>query len=239
MAVQGARSKVLQDVSTVRMEAAFGYAQARSDAQARSVDQDIRVAPLDIRVAPLSALEGIDLNEIQVWCVRNAVYQVPTQELVDNLRSLIGYRKAIEICAGHGAVGRALGIPMTDSYMQQISEVRAKLALMQQPTIDPPLDVERLEALEAVQKYNPEVVVGCFVTQLGTPDVPQSSPYGVDENALLAHPSVKRYILVGNVDVHGQRRIMQKLHDSWGPDPCLVSRGFNQDLNRIWTWDCT
>lgn len=214
---KGAHAKILRAVSSDRMEAAFG------------------TAP-DIRVAPLSALNGIDLNEIQVWCVRNAVYQVPTRELVDKLRSFIGSRKAIEIGAGHGAIGRALGIPVTDSYMQQIPEVRAKFALMGQPIIDPPPDVERLEALEAIQKYDPEVVLGCWITQLGTPDVPQSSPHGVDERALLAHPSVKSYIMVGNESVHAQKVIMRIPHETLGPESCLVSRGFEQQKNRIYIW---
>lgn len=213
--------KILRDVPTGRMDSAFG------------------TAAEGVRVAPLAALDGIDINEVQVWCVRNGVYQVPTQELVEALRDLIGGRRALEICAGHGAVGGALGIPVTDSHMQTIPEVRQIYAAMRQPIIEPPAHVEKLEALKAVRAHEPEVVVGCFVTQLGTPDVAQSSPYGVDEKTLMRHPSVRRYVMVGNADVHGKKLALRLPHERMHVGaPWLVSRAADQSKNCIYTWEC-
>jgi hypothetical protein len=212
---------VLKTVPTDHMNAVFGTALE------------------GIRVAPFALLEDIDLNEIMVWCVNNGIYQVPTQELVDVLRGLVGNHKAIEICAGHGAVGRALGIPLTDSHMQTLPQMRALYEAMRQPVIEPPSDVEKLEALEAVRAHDPEVVVGCFVTQLGTPDVEQSSPVGVDELALMRHPSVHRYVMVGNAHVHGKKVALQQPHKVLHSGaPWLVSRGSVQSLNRIYVWEC-
>lgn len=214
-------SLVLRETPTTRMDAAFG------------------TATEGIRAASLSALSEIDLNEILVWCVRNGVYQIPTQELVEVLRDLVGGRRAIEICAGHGAVGRALGIPLTDSHMQTTPEMRAIYAAMRQPVIEPPADVEKLEALAAVRRHNPEVVIGCFVTQLGGPDVEQSSPVGVDEEALMRHSSVRRYVMVGNAHVHGKKLALRRPHTVIHVGaPWLVSRASSQALNRIYTWEC-
>jgi hypothetical protein len=96
-----------------------------------------------------------------------------------------------------------------------------------------------LEALEAVRAHDPEVVIGCFVTQFGTPDVEQSSPVGVDEGALLRHPSVRRYVMVGNTHVHGKKAILRLRHDVLHTGaPWLVSRATDQSLNRIYVWEC-
>lgn len=218
----GAVAAFLRPCSTERMDALFGTAQ-------------------NIKISPFTALEqfGIDLNEVQVWMVKHGVYQLPTQELVDRLGFLLkGFVRPIEICAGHGALGRALGIPRTDSYMQLRPEIQAHYRMLGQPIISPPDDVEKLEAREAVRKYDPDVVIGCFCTQLGTPDVPQSSPYGVDETALLQHPSVRRYIMVGNENTHGQKLILNLPHETWyNGEPWLVSRGMDQSLNRVYMWN--
>jgi hypothetical protein len=211
---------ILKPTSTARIDAAFGTAKS------------------GIRHAPLSALDGIDRNEIMVWCMANGVYQVPTTELVDALARLIApFEDPIEICAGHGAIGRALGIPRTDSYLHTTTVMRQVYASMGQPVTEPPQDVEKLDAIAAINVYNPDVVLGCFVTQLGTPDIEQSSSFGVDEIRLLRHPVLRRYIMVGNVAVHGKRLALKHAHRELHKGaPWLVSRAFDQSLNLIYVW---
>lgn len=210
---------ILTDTSTERMDSAFGTAAS------------------GIRVAPASLIPP-DRNEVQVWCLRNGVYQVPTRELVEVLRELSGGLKTIEICAGHGAIARALGITATDSYVQTTPAMRRIYAEMRQPITEPPPDVQRLEAVEAVRVHDPEVVLGCFVTQLGTSEVPQSSPVGVDETALLEHPSVRRYVMVGNSAVHGLKTALRRPHRVLHLGaPWLASRASNPFQNCIYVWD--
>lgn len=208
---------LLQNTTTERMDAAFG------------------TADKGIRVASVSDIEDIDLNEILVWCVRNGVYQVPIAGLVAYLEKLIGGRKAIEICAGCGVFGKALGIPSTDSFLQDRKEIRDYYEALGQRPVAPGPHVEKLEAMEAVAKYDPEVVIASWPTQKWEPGDHQASEYGVDEEALLAHPSVKRYIVIGNERVHGQKRILRHTHQKERHD-FLVSRSANQALNRIYVW---
>jgi hypothetical protein len=78
------------------------------------------------------------------------------------------------------------------------------------------------------------------VTQLyqpgdeGPPKV-GSSIYGVDEFDVLEH--CKMYICIGNRDVHGDKRILQRPHVELQGEPGLVSRGFDQSKNLIYVWE--
>ena len=210
-------ASLLRDTTTDRMDAAFG------------------TADTGIKLAPMSDIEDIDLNEILVWCVRNGVYQVPITDLVSYLHNIIGGRKAIEICAGCGIFGKSLDLPSTDSFLQDRKEIRAYYdAIGQRPTAPGP-HVEKLEAMEAVRKYEPEVVIASWVTQKWEPGDHQASEFGVDEEALLAFPSVKRYIVIGNERVHGQKRILRNSHQK-ERHPCLISRSADQSQNRIYVW---
>ena len=68
-------------------------------------------------------MQEINEDHLKIWCVKNAIYQILTTELVDWLKKYIGEKKAIEIGAGKSGIGRALGIPATDSAMQTMPEV--------------------------------------------------------------------------------------------------------------------
>ena len=153
---------------------------------------------------PAAALRDVDWLTLRIWCHYRGVYGIPTVELVEKLRELIGGRRAIEIGAGRGVFGRALGIPMTDSKAMERSDVRAVYAQMGQPVTPYGDDVEHLDAAAAVEKYAPEVVVGSWITQLISPvihgfNVP-GSIYGVDECALVRR--VGTYLLFGARRTH-------------------------------------
>lgn len=182
---------------------------------------------------PTRALESVPIGHIQQWCVQRGVYQIVTEELVTWLADQCQGHHAIEICAGFGTIGRALGIPMTDSYMQTRPEIRAQYAMMQQAVIEPPADVTKLDANEAVRQYEPDLVIGSWVTQLHQPGDEKGSMYGVDEEAILATGAT--YIHIGNDVTHGYKRIMSRPHDHLG-FPWLVSRGQLQAGNHICVW---
>lgn len=190
----------------------------------------------NIRPCAAADLEAIELNEVMVWCVQNGVYQVPTLELIDTLRKLIDGRSAVEICAGNGSVGRALGIPTTDSYVQEDPQLKAYHEAIGQPITVPGEDVERLEAMEAVRKYKPEVVLGTFVTHKWNEGNKDGSVVGVDEPSILRFSSVKRYIVVGNTYTHRNKPVLRKQHQEIRGN-YLVSRATDQSRNRIFVWD--
>ena len=89
------------------------------------------------------------------------LYTFPTVELTDWLRSEIDDdpelepHSAIEICAGTGWIGRTLGIPTTDSRMQERDDVRELYRRQNAVPIAYPKDVEKLDAIEAIRKHGP------------------------------------------------------------------------------------
>ena len=191
------------------------------------------------RATQLRAFGGMAICQ---WCVVNGVYQLPTTTLIAWLRTEIGGRRAIEIGAGFGVVGRALNIVRTDDGSQTTPERRELYRAAGQAITEPPPDVERLEACEAVAKYKPEVVIGCWVTQMfdeSRGDVDgeaQALAGGIDEEWILDQPYVKKYILVGSMGSHGRKRIMKRPHREKRA-PWLVSRAFDPSGNRIWVWE--
>lgn len=153
-----------------------------------------------LKVVSSEVYDSLDWTTLRCWCHLRAIYGLPTTELVAYLHDLIGGRKAIEIGSGNGALGRALGIPMTDNLCQTWPDVRAYYTLLGQPLISYPDDVEEREAFAAVAHYRPQVVIGSWVTQKS--DGPQpGSMYGVDEESLLKQ--VETYVVFGSMRNHG------------------------------------
>lgn len=135
-----------------------------------------------VQVVPAIVLSAIPPVHLSIWGNKTGVYCLPTVELIDWLRNKIAGRSAIEICSGNGAIGRALGIPRTDSYNQTTPQMLAYYTLYNQTPIFPPEDVQKFEANEAVDHFKPEVVVGSYVTQKYIPSdegVVGSSLFGI------------------------------------------------------------
>lgn len=168
-----------------------------------------------LRVLPSESILKLPREEVLAWCVENGVFQIPTDELVAFLRNQIAGRKAIEIEAGHGALGKALDVPTTD-YVGSAAQLWASIT--GQVVVKPPPHVQTFEPLAAVRHFEPEVVFGCFTT------------INID---LLKYPSVRTLILVGNDDLH--HRWSHRVHHrgaSW-----LISRAPNPAKNCIYIWE--
>lgn len=190
--------------------------------------------PGSIRPVPAQALLDLGEHAIASYCVLLGIYQLPTIELLEWLDTEIpDKRNALEISAGHGDLGRLLGIRSIDSYMHLRPDVRAIYEASGQARTLPPTRVRKLDANKAVEKFNPTVVFGAWVTEYGLSG--KASMYGVDEVELMIVPSVRRYIVIGNDGTHGE-----KLALASGPTihrhPWLVSRGQNRSLNAIYDW---
>jgi len=181
-------------------------------------------------------------RELFIWSVRRAFYCLPTHELVEFIRSQIDCEDAIEIGSGNGCLGRSVGVRLTDSKLQDREDMKARYEHEGQATVTYGADVEKLSALEAVEKYKPKVVLAAWVTHKFNPARPQArgNVYGVDEGRMLDKKFVKKYVFVGNEHVHGEsarKPILGRPHATYRL-PYNVSRSLDP-RNVVWVWSKT
>lgn len=190
-----------------------------------------------LKILPYSFYQqNITQEELSVWCNDNALYGIPTQELIDWLKDRIIVDKTIEIGAGNGVLGLALGIQQTDSYVQIDKNDLFKQAYpVPLVLVKYHKGVKKMEAQKAVNKLSPDIVVASWVTQWGHPGIPDSFSFGVDEKRLLT--CIKKYIFIGNKRVHGRKLIKQYPHEEYQFE-WLLSRSIKRDQNVIWVWNC-
>ncbi|NLR60736.1 hypothetical protein HGH93_21680 [Chitinophaga polysaccharea] len=191
----------------------------------------------------LNAVDAYDLHQIhhierQIWAHNNSVYHFITKEMIQWLGEIINDRPAIEICGGNGGIGRHLGIPSTDSYMQTWPHIIDYYLRHGQRPIFPPKDVLEYEANKAVDTFQPKVVIGAFVTQkYKHTDVNSINPgslYGVDEEELLK--KVETYVMLGNKEPHKGKRIFKLPHRELR-FPWQITRSIDPSYDRVWIWD--
>ena len=186
-----------------------------------------------INCLPYSKLSNFSQEQITNFCHKHAIYQLPTQELIDFINKHIGGLPAIEIGSGNGCIGRALGIKMTDNKMQNLPEIKLHYAMFQQPTITYGEDVEEIDGIEAVKKYHPKVVVACWVTQKYREGEPDGNYLGVDEELLFEY-GVEKYILVGNEKTHASKRILDIFPVRKFKHNTIISRSMDKDKNIVY-----
>jgi hypothetical protein len=190
-----------------------------------------------LRLLPASEYDEIPSINLRSWCRWYARYGLPTLELVAWLSVLTNGRKTIEIGSGTGDLAYYLDIQATDSKLQERPEILTFYKGLGQPVICYPDWVEELDALDAVIKYKPEIVIGSWVTEWIDGDVPPppggGSIFGVKEDLILAQGVV--YVLIGNRDIHGTKKIMDLPHEEY-PLPFLRSRAKNPENNVVYIW---
>ncbi len=183
---------------------------------------------------PYEKIKDVPQEHLSQFCVKNAMYGIITKELIDFLIIEIGDRRAIEIGSGGNGLGRALNIPMTDNRMQEWEHVKATYNLMRQTPIVYPNDVEELDAFKAIDKHKPQVVIASWVTskidKFGRP----LNMYGINEHEFFS--KIKKFILIGNLNTHRDKKIMDVEHQEYSFD-WLASRSLTTKDNRIWIWD--
>ena len=185
-----------------------------------------------IKPIPAADVTRYGADKVRLFLHKYALYTMPTTELIDHLAGIIAGRTAIEIGAGMGVIGRSLKIPLTDNKMQEWPEVKAQYQMMGQPTIQYPCDVEKLDALAAVKKYRPQVVIGSYITHLWKPGMSHGNQYGVDTLKLIK--SVDEYYMIGNLQTHVHDPAMKFLYDVERHD-FLHTRG-RKDTSVIFHW---
>jgi len=164
------------------------------------------------------------------------IYTFPTTELIEQLRLLIKPSKTIEIGSGIGSIGRALNIPTTDSREQEQPQIIEHFKILKQVPITYPDDIERLEASEAIEKYKPECVLGCYITHAydivtGTGKHNAVSEYDILRKGI-------RYINVGNKITHKHKPLLMITHLelNFGSD-IMFNRAVDQSQNYIKIWN--
>ena len=186
----------------------------------------------DLKIVESRLLKSLQINDLQAWCKLRGIYCLPTKELIFWLKEEINNRLALEICAGIGLIGRHLNIKSTDGYHQASPEMVNFYKFIKQGPIMPPPDVEKFEANDAVDFYNPQVVIGSYVTQKCDENKKTTSSLrGVDEISLLK--KIQTYIFIGNKDEHGNKTILEKPHRIYQFD-WLFTRSDNPKNNLIY-----
>lgn len=189
-----------------------------------------------LQVVPSSALSNVSQDDLSYWGNRRGIYGIPTTETIDWLRQRIGGREALEVGAGNGVFGRALGVRMTDSWIQARPDIILYYQMTGQVVVPYGADVERIEATQAVKKYKPKVVFGSWVTEVFKDG--QGFAEGLDEEAILK--SVDEYIVIGNLFVHGTKRILKNPPSNFTVEalqfPWVYSRSFRPEGNAILSW---
>lgn len=201
----------------------------------RDIRPDVLLENGHPRVLPAAFYQRTTVAERAALGARTGLYGLPTLELVDWLKDRIGSRSALEIGAGHGVLARALGIPATDSHLQDDPAVAAMYAAMGQALVPYGADVENLDAAAAIQKWRPQVVIASWVTHKYLPSRHEAGGnlFGVDESAVVS--AVEAYIFIGNTAVHTNKSIWALPHTKIEPD-WLYSRAHNGSADFIAVW---
>lgn len=171
-------------------------------------------------------------NQIRLMMERQDIYMLPTEELCDFLDKVIADRSAIEIGAGKGYLGRELGITVTDSFAKRDSYPMKIDKMMGIPTIVYPDYVENLDAIQSVKKYKPHTVIASYLVHEQIYK-DRSKTFGVDGKKLLN--MCKRYIHIGNLDLHCSDPIMNIPHTEI-EFPYLITKNMNPYTDRIFIW---
>lgn len=207
------------------------YLLERDPAKQQALDAGAITADGQLRVMPASFYAAFEQEVLSGFAVRHGLYNLVTQELVDCLRGLM-IGKTIEIGAGNGVMAGALGIIATDNRMQEWPHIKIHYENILQPCVRYGKNIVKLDALEAIHRYKPDTVIAAWVTHLYNPNrhTDGGNAYGVDEKKLLK--SVRRYIFIGNEQVHALKPIWKRPHVKQY-HPWLYSRAGNGSPNFI------
>lgn len=202
----------------------------------RDISPDVLDEYGRLRIMPASYWRSTMRDERILFGTRRGIYNFPTEELVKYLRHIIGGRSAIEIGAGNGVLASALGITATDSYQQRRPKYRMIYERAGQPIVPYGSNVIEINAYQALRKFKPQVVIGCWVTHLYDPVRHEAggNEVGVDEVDVLDR--CETYVHVGNEKVHEGKAIWSEPHTIAYPE-WVYSRAHNGTRDFVAQWD--
>lgn len=194
--------------------------------------EELLITPEGFPDLPAEEYKKFSQGQLTQFCVKNALYQVATSELLDVLDKLIGDRKTIEIGAGAGWLGSHLDIKMTDNKQQERPEIKMLYKAMQQPVIKYHKDIIKREGNEAVRLFKPEVVVASWITAQKDYQGNPLNATGVVEEPIVE--AVDYYIIVGNENTHDNKAILHKYDHFRIKADWLLSRSMSKEKNVIY-----
>lgn len=180
-------------------------------------------------------LKQFSQEAISLFCHKYALYQIPTRELIDFIKNEIQDDPTIELAAGNGCIGRALGIPMFDNYMQTWPQIIEHYKVIKQPVIQYGDDVVNIDGNEAVRKYRPLNVVASWLSQKYEQGMKNGNAWGVDELQMF-NDGIEKYIHVGNKLSHGDKKLFKHKKVKVYKFPWLLSRSMERDDNEIYVF---
>lgn len=180
-------------------------------------------------------LKGFSQEAISLYCHKYALYQIPTRELIDFIKNEIQDEPTIELAAGNGCIGRALGIPMLDNHMQTWPQIIETYKVMKQPVIKYGEDVINMDGNEAVRKYRPLNVVAAWLTQKYEEGMKNGNMWGVDELQMF-QDGIEKYIHIGNSATHGDKKLFRHVKFKIHKFPWLLSRSIKREDNEIYVF---
>jgi hypothetical protein len=142
-----------------------------------------------LQILPEEVYEQFTQSELAHWAVSMGYWIYPTQELIDAITSIMEF-PGLEICAGTGILGRALGIKSIDLKLSKYKFYRDLFRNnnMAEPNYGP--WVVEGEAGKTIKDDKPTTVVGSYVISRGG----ERAPWGINEDILLN--CVKQVILI-------------------------------------------
>lgn len=148
----------------------------------------------------------------QIFGHKHGLYSFPTLELIATLKGMLP-AGTLEIGAGNGGYCKALEIRGTDSYMQELPEIKAHYAAHGQPTVNYGAHVEKIDANAAVKKYRPRAILAAWVTHRFDPLRPElgGNAYGVNERQMIDRLYVEQYFFIGNSGTHRDKPLLLDL----------------------------
>jgi hypothetical protein len=188
-------------------------------------------------VKPASFYQTIPQENLAIWCHHKGIYCLPTEELIDWLKPHLIPSKTIEVGAGVGTIGRSLGIPITDScYMKNDSNVALYYKILGQPITCYPSDVLEMNSITAINHFQPEVIIGSWITHIYDKENPLNggNQFGINEEEMLN--KINKYIMIGNEFVHKNKPLLRFPHHVF-KFPWLFSRSLKNDMNVIYLWE--
>lgn len=200
----------------------------------RDISPDVLDQNGRLKIMPEEYYSGTTRMERALLGHKHALYGLHTQEVVNFLRQLIAGRSAIEIGSGNGVLAEALRIPATDNRQQEFDEIKFAYKIMGQPTINYGANVERLDAIEAIRKYRPQVVVASWVTHLYRVEAHEAggNMHAPDEREILRN--CETYVMISNDAVHLGNPLLSTPHTRVDGD-WIYSRAMRgRDFIGIW-----
>lgn len=190
-----------------------------------------------LRPMPAMFYYDLPVNHRLLFAVKKGIYQFITIEMLEWLKEKIGNLNAIEIGAGNGGLCKALEIRGIDNFCQNRPEIKLMYDVTKQPTVSYGKHLINFDANAAVLFMNPDIVVGCYITQRGTLDQFMKegiagTPIAIDEREILDNG--KTLILFGSMSSHGDKYILKEYKHEALYFPWLITRNPDQKGNRVW-----